>query len=135
MSDIPPVVRQMILCEDVRPDPVTPHKLNLFGLVNTIQSFESPAFPLRLQELCILLQLTSGRGTGRANIAAVYADTDQRIFQSPAHSLTFASDPLSVAGVIFRVQDCVFPWAGLYWIQFRYNGKLLASQPLMVKGD
>ncbi len=45
MSDVAPVVRHMILCEDSRSNPATPHKVNIFGMLSQILlTAEHPAF-------------------------------------------------------------------------------------------
>ena len=133
MGDFEPFVRHMLVCEDVRGDPNNAHVVNVFGLVSTIVSADEPPFPLRHAELCVYLQVTEGRGTGEGRIVAVHADSDQIAFASSAHAISLGTDPLAVLGIVFRIRDCVFPQAGLYWIQFWYNGKVIASQPLLVR--
>ena len=133
MSDVAPVVRHMLLCEDVRTDPDNAQKVNVFGLVSTIRAVPDDAFPVHHPELCVYLQLTGGRGTGEVQIAAVQAELEQIVFTSSVHSITFENDPLSVLGFVFRIEDCIFPHAGLYWIQFRVNDQVIAQQPLLLK--
>jgi hypothetical protein len=128
-----PIVRHMLLCDDAQPDPGSPRKVNVCGLVSIIQPEPDIPFPLSHPELCVYLQVTGGRGAGQGRIVAVRADTDQVVFASAAHPITFGPDPLAVLGIVFRIQDCVFPEPGLYWIQFRFNGKTIAYQPLLVK--
>jgi hypothetical protein len=133
VSDVEPVVRVMLLCDEVGHDPDNPLKINVFGLVSTIRSLAEPPFPLCHPQLCAYLQLTGGRGTGQGQIATIHADTDQMAFTSATSALTFGSDPLAVLGVVFRMRDCPFPESGLYWVRFRYNEKVLAQQPLVVR--
>lgn len=132
MIDIDPIVRHMIVCEDVQPSMDSPEKMNVLGLVHTIRSQEEPPYPLLHPGLCVYLQLTC-RGSGDARIVAVQADTDQPIFATPIHTLHFGTDPLAVLGVVFRIRGCPFPEAGLYWIQFRYNNSIIAQQPLLLR--
>jgi hypothetical protein len=133
MNDVEPFVRHMLLCDDVQTDPNNPRKVNVFGLVNTLGAAEGSDFPLCHPELCIYLLMTGGRGTGEGRIVAVAADTNEVAFASPAHPITFPPDPLALLGCIFRIQDCVFQKSGLYWIQFWFNGKTIAQQPLLVR--
>jgi len=133
MSDLAPMVRHMLLCEDVRTDPANPKKVNVFGLVSTIQAVPDAAFPVCHPELCVYLQVTGGRGTGEGKIVAVQADTEQVVFTSSPHPIALGADPLAVLGLVFRIQDCIFPQAGLYWIQFRFNDNIIAEQPLLLK--
>ena len=133
MARTAPVVRHMLLCEDVRSDANNPHRVNILGLVSKIEVLSDPPFPLRLPELCVYLLMTDERGRGQASIVGVHADSGQAVFASPERNLQFGADPLAVVGVIFRIEDCVFPEAGLYWIQFVYNGQVIAQQPLLVR--
>jgi hypothetical protein len=133
MNEVDPVVRHMLLCDDVQRDPVNPNKVNVIGLVSTIQGVSEPPFPLLHPELCVYLQVTGGRGEGDAQIVVQHADSDQVVFSSPAHRLVFSTNPLSILGIIFRIQSCVFPGPGLYWVQFWYNQKRLAQQPLLTR--
>ena len=34
----------------------------------------------------------------------------------------------------FRILECFFPAPGLYWVEFRYRGKMVARQPLEIRG-
>jgi hypothetical protein len=133
MSDVVPIVRHMLVCDDVRLDPDNPHKVHVFGLVSTIQSSAEPSFPLLHPQLCIYLQVTGGRGSGEGEIVVVRADSEETGFASAAHALSFPANPLSVTGIVFRIQDCLFPEPGLYWVQFRYNEQTLAREPLLVR--
>jgi hypothetical protein len=82
----------------------------------------------------VYLVLTDARGSGDAAIAAVHADSGRLIFTSPSHTLSFGSHPLAIRGLVFRIRDVVFPEPGLHWVEFRYNGKVLARQ-LLLGGD
>ena len=134
MNDIEPVVRHMLLCDDGQHDPSGPRKVNVFGLTNTIRSHANPPFPFYQPQLTIYLALTGGRGTGDVVIAGVQGDSDSLVFATPPYTISFGSNPLAVRGMIIRVQNCPFPDPGLYWIEFRYNGRTLARQPLLVEG-
>src|SRR4051794_36700388 len=117
MNGIAPVVRHMLLCEDVRPDPSNPNRLDILGLIGTVQGAEGATVPLHLPLLCVYLNLTGGRGIGQARIDVRQADSGNVVFASPSHSLTFPADPLAVRSVVFRIRDGVFREPGLYWVQ------------------
>jgi hypothetical protein len=46
MSQGLPVVRYLILCEDVQIAPDNPHRVTLVDLISAIQGLELPPFPL-----------------------------------------------------------------------------------------
>ncbi len=62
MSDIQPVVRYMVVCEDVQTGPENLRRISLVGLISAIRSLEDPPFPLLYREICVYLLLTECRG-------------------------------------------------------------------------
>src|SRR4051812_1776163 len=120
MDGIDPVVRLMLLCDEVRTDPGMAHKVNVFGLVSSLLSRQEPPFPLVHPQLCVLLQVSGGRGEGDGRIVVRHADADRVAFTSAGHRLSFGPDPLAVVGIVFRIRDGTFAEAGLYWVEFWY---------------
>lgn len=131
MSELQPVVRYLIVCEDVQTDPDNPRRVTLVGLISNLRSLEEPPFPILYRELCIFLQLTGCRGSAEGYIVVQQADSDQMVFRTATRTVPFSNDPLEVVGVTFRIRDCLFPEAGLYWVQFWYKDQMLAQQPLI----
>jgi hypothetical protein len=128
-----PVVRYMTVSNDLRVDPTNPHLVDILGLVYSIRALDDPPFPLVYPQLCVLLALTDSRGEGEGWLECVNADTGQRIFRSARHQIVFGDDPLRVVGARFRVTNCPFPIAGMYAIQFWYNGTLVEQKFLRVR--
>lgn len=133
MSGLEPVVRHMILCEDVLVDPMNPKRLTIVGLINTIRSVESPPFPLLYPELCVFVQLTECRGKGSIRMEILEADTGERVARTSSRSLSFVNNPLGLFTVVFRLRDCTFPAPGLHLVQIRYNDSVIAEYPLMLR--
>ena len=130
MNGVRPVVRYLIVCKDIVLDPTT-KQVNLIGLISTIRALQS--FPIRHEELCVFVQLIECRGAGRIRVQIVQADTDRIIFRTRTGSVSFGNDPLEVLGVRFRIRNCDFPVAGLYWVQFWYNDELIEQQPIVLR--
>lgn len=128
-----PVVRYMILCDDWGVAPDKPRRVNIFGLLSNIRSLDQPPYPLLYRELCVFLALTEGRGDGNCQIRCVFEETGQTVFETPNRALSFGDDPLEVIGVPFRIRDCHIPQAGLYLVQFWYNGEKVAERPLRLR--
>ncbi len=128
-----PVVRYIILCEDWGPDPKNPRRVSIHGLLSNIRSLDEPPYPLLYRELCVFVAVTEGRGTGTAQIVCVFEETGLKIFETPTRQVNFGPDPLEVVGLPFRIRNCRFPHAGMYSIQFWYNGKTLAQCPLLLR--
>ena len=133
MTSIAPFVRHMILCDDVVTNPSNPYKLDARGMTSFVRSNPPGSFPVVLPQLGVYLEMSGGRGPAKLRIVAVSADTDTAVFASPARNLTFPDDPLRVVPVVFRIRRCIFPRAGLYWIQFWYNDQPIFEQDLIAE--
>jgi hypothetical protein len=131
VNGIRPVVRCLLVCEDIVLDPANSRKVTLVGLTHAIRALEG--FPLCQAELCVLVQLADARGTGHMRIEITEADTGRVVFRTRTRNTSFGNDPLEVVGVRFRIRNCTFPAAGLYWVQFWYNDELLEQQPLVLR--
>ncbi len=128
-----PVVRYLIVCQNVHRDPQDAARITLVTLLSSIRSHLDPPFPLTVPEFCVYLQVTGCRAPGSGCIEVVQADSEDVAFQSPNQPLAFGSDPLRIYHLTFRVRDCVFRQDGLYWVRFRYNEEVIAQQPLLLR--
>ena len=133
MTEANPTVRHLILCEDVQTDPDHPLRATLVGLLGASRSLEQPPYPLLHRDFCVFIQLTSCRGPGDGRIQIERADTDEVIFRTRTRTLPLGNDPLELFAISFRIRNCLFPAAGLYWVQFWYNEQMLAQQPLLLR--
>jgi len=135
MSEVRPVVRYLIICEDVQTDQENTRRVSLLGLISAIRSQEDPPFPLLYRELCVFLQLTGCRGPVEGRVEIQQADTGQVVFRSKTRTIPLGSDPLELVGVTFRIRDCLFQGPGLYWVQFWCKDQMLEQQPLLLRGE
>jgi hypothetical protein len=133
MADINPVIRHMLLCDDVRSDPTQPGRYDLLGFCSRITSATTPSFPLRHPALCTFVQFTGARGIAEIQIVVHAADTDTVVFSSRRHRVQMPSDPLELVGLKLVIQDCPFPQPGLYWVRFSWNGDVVAQEPLLLR--
>jgi hypothetical protein len=135
MSDVCPVVRYLVVCEDRATDAGSTHSITLTNLISAIRSVEEPAYPLLYRELCIYAQLTDCRGAADVRVTVVHADTGEFAYAGPPSPwrASLPNDPLAVGGLRFRIRNVHFPRQGLYWVQFWYNGEVLAEQPLVLR--
>jgi hypothetical protein len=132
MAGLTPVVRYLIVCEDVIVDQNNANRVTLFNLVGFIQASDHP-FPLRVPELCVYLQLRACRGPGDGRIQVVFADTETIVFSTSTRRLPLGTDPLELTSLFFRIRECPFPEPGMYQVQFWYNGEVIAQEFLIVR--
>ena len=128
----------MLLCDDVRPDPVNPSCTHIDCLMGNLVSLDDPPFPVLREKLCIYLVLTEGHGHGIGQIRVAYSDSEpeQVLFGSPEYNLDFTGhSPLELLGVVLRLRDCLFPQAGRYSVQFWYNQQKVEERPLRLKAS
>ncbi len=133
MVNIDPIVRHMILADNVSTDSRTPPKIGVHGLIQIVHLTEPVRYPATISTLCVLLVLAGGRGKGIGQIIAVDSESDQPLFGSLSHEITYSPDPLEPVTVVFRINECKIPEQGMYWIQFWHNGNRLAEQPFIVR--
>ncbi len=133
MASLLPVVRHILVCEDIAVDPANPRHISLLNLLTTIRSKSQPPFPHRYPELCVFVQLTACRGIGDVQLVIEEEDTGTSIFRTPTRRISLGNDPLKARGMSFRIHDCLFPSAGLYSVQFWYNGTEIAQEPLLLE--
>jgi hypothetical protein len=97
----PPVVRYHILCENVRYERERPSRISVDGLITSIQSLEVPKYPFLYEELCLLILVTEGRGTGQCHVRCTLEETGETVFRTGDRPIQFGSDPLRVSGMTF----------------------------------
>jgi hypothetical protein len=131
-----PVVRYLILCDDVHNDPARPTCAHLECVLSNIVALDDPPFPLLRDRICVYVVLADCRGRGTAQVRVAYTDAEpeQPLFGTPEHALDFTGhSPLDALGLVFRLDACPFPQAGTYAAQFWYNGARLAETLFRVR--
>jgi Family of unknown function (DUF6941) len=125
-----PLVRSLIVCEDIIADPNNRKRVSLMNVVDSIRSMKQPPYPVRQRQLCAFIQLTGCRGPGEFRVEIREADTDEVTFATKTFRGSFPNNPLAVHGLRFRLRGCKFPRPGLYWLEFFFDNQVLGQQPL-----
>lgn len=133
MSEVHPVVRYLILCDDVETDPASPGRVTLVRVLSAIRPAEEPPYPYEYPEFCVYMDITECRGPAEGRIEVHNADTEETVFQTRTRTIPFRSNPLDIQGLFFRLRKCRFTKPGLYWVQFWYNEQMIAQQPLLLR--
>jgi len=108
MNGLLPVVRCMVLCEDIRVDPGNPARVSLDGVLSNIRPQQSPPYPYTAPVLCVFILLTECRAPGTAVLRVVHPDSAMVFYQSPAVASAVGNDPLVVHGLRFRILNVRF---------------------------
>jgi len=120
----------MLLCDVVRKRKDNTLKFDLLGHFNNVRPVG--VFPLRLT-FSVSVTMTGGRGSGHCKIRVIEADSDKVIHDGDQHSIRFDADPTRIHAATIRIGTCTLHQAGLYYVEFTYNGAELAREPLIVK--
>src|SRR5437764_635071 len=126
----------MVLCDVVRQKADRPSCHILECIMTNIRSLEHPPFPLVQRPFCVYVQLTGARvpGTCQVRVVNVDAEPEEEVFSGKVRPVDFSSlSPLDVSAVSITIDACRFPRAGMYSVQFWYNGVVLESRPLRLR--
>jgi hypothetical protein len=74
-------------------DASNPHKVNIVGLVSTVQASTGAPFPLRHPEFCVYIEASGGRGQGDWQVVIENAEEQEPIFEGNATGLALATTP------------------------------------------
>ena len=129
-----PDVLYLILCDEVQTDPISYHRCNIFGLITSIRS-TAPLFPVLHPRLLALLVWTGGQGTGELTLRIVEDRSASTVFRTRPRQVRFVGNAAAVGGVVFRIQNCSFPSAGLYWVEVLFAGSVIARQRLFLRAQ
>ena len=137
MAQILPVVRSMTVCDYITVDyggtPGRPERVSLEGIVSTIRVPADQSFPFT-RDLRVFVQLAEARGASEIGLAIRGDSTQDAIYSSDDRRVDFGNDPIAVRGNPFRIFRVKFPQPDYYSVQFRYNGAVIAEQPIRVIG-
>jgi hypothetical protein len=123
-------VRYLILCDEVHADPANNLRVDVQGLMTHIRSAASPPFPMVRPHFCVLVILTDCRGESELSLRIVQAETGKVVFRNRPRRVRFAGASREAVGITFRLRDCSFPAAGLYWVEFLESDEVKAKQAL-----
>lgn len=133
MAGVYPVVRYLIVCGDILLDSTNRKRVTLVDIISTIRSLDDPPYPVEHAELCVFVQLTECRGSGRISVDVLQDESGDVVFRSRAWRAVFRNNPLDVVGIPIRLRRCKFPATGLYWVRLWYNTEVIAQQPLLLR--
>jgi hypothetical protein len=114
MLDVTPVVRHMLLCEDVQPRGNNSGKLDLLGLTSIIRPTGASSGPRRVILLGVFLQVIELHGNGFGQIFVSDADATEDVYAGARHRIARAASPLMLTPLFFRIGPVDFPQPGLF---------------------
>jgi hypothetical protein len=128
-----PDVLYLILCDAAQADPQNYNRLNVLGLMTSIRSTAQPPFPVVRPQFLAAVIWIGGHGAGVLQLRIVADRSGHTIFRTRPRQVRFVGDPAAVGGITFRIQNCSFPAAGLYWVEVLFAGGVIARQRLFLR--
>ena len=128
-ASIVPVAKTIYLCDHVLSmDIHGAPKTDVMGLVNAIRVLSFPHVAKRFHAFA---QLTSGLGLVPFVVRIKHAATDAEVYRSPYRTLRFPTRSV-VLHMSLAINDCVFPWPGLYLAELYCNNQWVADTTLLL---
>lgn len=124
------VVVYCIACDSIRPHHSNPARLTISGVMGHLRSRSDPPFPTRCPEFSIFVLLAEVEPEIEIMYRIVSDATGAVIFQGPSRRRAVGGGPDQLLGLRFRVVNCTFPAAGLYWVECWNHGFRLNRQRL-----
>jgi hypothetical protein len=116
-----PSGKVVYLCDNVLRDPAS-GKTHFLGIFNDVVPPANVAYPFRLGTICVVAQLTGGAGQVPFHVEVVEGATQRLVRRAGPFSLSFPARQEVVTACI-RVRNCLFPRAGVYFVEL-YVGNL-----------
>ncbi len=123
-----PRVQAMVVCDAIKESEEEVDVLHLHGVRNVLTV---PSFPALRPRLGVVAHMSGHRGHAFVRVVVNRLETDDLIYQSAPKDVEFLG-PTVVATVVFRLRNCVFPAAGVYYVQLYHENKLIGERPLHV---
>lgn len=121
-----PRVHVLVVCDEIEEI-----EEGVFTLTGVRTEIRAGHFPYTHRQLCVYLQVTGHEGESLCRICVNDSADDATIFSTDEQVVVFQG-PLRVLGVTFWVADCVFPTAGVYYVQVYFGGKLCGERLLIL---
>ena len=126
-----PRVQAMMLCDGVEESDEESGVFHLTGVRTVVRA---SAFPAMCPRLCAFVQMSGHRGKALCHIEIERLGTDEYIHHTKPKEIFF-DEPVSVVPVLFRMRNCVFPAAGIYYVQIVTESKLIGERPLELRQE
>lgn len=126
-----PRVQAMIICDAVIE---SEEEVDVYNLSGVRSVMDAPILPALRPRMCVFLQMSGHRGEARCRVGVRSSKTDAIIYQTKAKLITF-EEPTIVMPVVFRLRNCVFPEAGLYYVDVLHDEKLIGERRLQVRQE
>jgi hypothetical protein len=121
-----PIAVGLMLCEHVVVEEGTRH----ISMINTFARWKVGPFPSTPRPFYFVATMVDGEGNGTIELAVTQEDDADSVYEA-RHSVRFP-DRLKETRAIFRVNNCSFPAAGLYYATLSVDGEWVAQKRFQI---
>lgn len=114
-----PLGMAIVLCDEIIIDQETQKK----SLIGTFCNLWAPEFPVQHPKLCVYVTLTNGMGMVQVEMKCCNTATAEKVFGIEGQ-IQFP-DPNHVHELIFKVNNLIFPQAGVYSFEVLCNDEMV----------
>ena len=130
VEPIKPVAKSVYVCDDAVGDPQT-GKVSLINLWDAVRVPAGRGFPYCLSKICLFAWWRDGFGKVRTRIDIVLASTGNLVRRTSDCIIDFETWTASVFAR-YKLENCVFPEAGFYYIELFCNDEFVDDQIIRV---
>jgi hypothetical protein len=123
-----PRVQAMVICDAVAE---SDQEYGVFRLDGVRSEMEAHTFPYTRPRLCVFLEMSGHPGEASCRIEINRSETDEVMYRTTPRAISF-DGPITVVPVVFRLRNCSFPRAGVYYVQIFHEKKLIGERRLRV---
>ena len=126
-----PRVQAMVICDHIEE---SDEEIGVYHLAGVRSSLHVPVFPALCTRLGVFVQMSGHRGEAPCSVRIRQELTDDAIYQTRPKAISFL-DPTLVVPVVFRLRNCIFPAAGLYFIEILHEKKLIGERRFLLREE
>lgn len=128
MTEVPPILLSAIICERVIFDKIS----GMPSIVNIIQAFNAPKYPVRSAQLVFFCELTNGHGVTSTKIRLVDDQQDEKVIFEQQRPVEFKNVKQTLT-VALNLQGLIIPRPGEYRFQLFAEEHLLGERRVLCR--
>ena len=128
MNEVPPILLSAIICERTIFDKIT----GMPSLINILQTFNAPKFPLRCSSFVFFCEMTNGHGKTNTKVRLVDAQKDEKVIFEQNGTVKF-ENVRQVLTLAINLRGVVFEAPGEYRLQLLSDDCLLGERKIICR--
>jgi hypothetical protein len=128
MTEVPPILLSVIICDRVIFDKVT----GMPSIINIIQNINAPKYPIRYPLLVFFCELTNGHGKTNIRIRLIEEQVEEKIIFEQNGTAEF-KDVKQVVSLALNLQGVALPHEGEYRFQIFAEEHLLGERRIVCR--